>query len=203
VLRRVIVHELMRLREDQPELRGWSVEKAAELLAKPSLDPTTYPFGKGSGKGSLKGIGKGKPNPSGKGSPTPIPAPTPKNLSPRGGSDDDVQAPLMVVVPEDSTEEKPTRRRKPARPLPEDWAPNDTHRNYAQLHDIDLDAEAFKFRNHAAANDRRQADWDASFRTWLGNANEFLPKRAARAVGDEWLPRHTRRDPKTGRLVER
>lgn len=103
VLRRVIVHELQRLKQDHPELKGWGSEKASELLSKESVDPSTYPLGKGSaegsengsdegsGKGSVKGSdkgsgegsGKGKPTPSGKGSekgcPTPAPAPTPGN----------------------------------------------------------------------------------------------------------------------------
>jgi hypothetical protein len=33
-----------------------------------------------------------------------------------------------------------------------------------------LSTEAFRFRNHAIANDRRQANWDAAFNNWLGKA---------------------------------
>lgn len=84
-LRGVVVHELNRLREDHPDLKGWGPIKAAEVLSKGSVDPSTYPLGKGSGKGSRKGIGEGNPNPSGKGSgkgcPTPAPAPTPATSS--------------------------------------------------------------------------------------------------------------------------
>lgn len=72
-LRGVVVHELIRLQKDFPDLKGWGSERAADLLGKVSIDPSTYPLGKGFSKGSVKG----KPTPSGKGSPTPAPSPTP------------------------------------------------------------------------------------------------------------------------------
>lgn len=75
-LRGVVVHEAKRLREDFPELSGWGSEKAMKLLGLRSVDPSTYPLGKGLVKGSVKGketpIGEG----SVKGSPTPTPTPT-------------------------------------------------------------------------------------------------------------------------------
>lgn len=46
-LRGVIVHELRRLREEFPELSCWGIEKVSETLAKASVDPSTYPLGKG------------------------------------------------------------------------------------------------------------------------------------------------------------
>lgn len=60
-------------------------------------------------------------------------------------------------------------RKRPARALPDSWQPNDNHRAYASEHNINLNHEAEQFRQHARANDRRQVDWDAAFRTWLGN----------------------------------
>lgn len=77
VLRGVVVHELRRLQEDFPDLKGWGSEKASDLLRKASVDPSVYPLGKGpsnrSGKGSGEGLGNPKPKGSGKGSPTPAP----------------------------------------------------------------------------------------------------------------------------------
>jgi hypothetical protein len=66
-----------------------------------------------------------------------------------------------------------TPRRSASKPLPDDWTPTDTHRTYAAKHRVDVDREAFKFRNHAAANDRRQANWNAAFTTWLAKASEW------------------------------
>lgn len=65
---------------------------------------------------------------------------------------------------------KVRKRRRPARPLPEDWEPHDKHKQWAEQHRLDLAHEVFQFTNHAKANDRRQADWDAAFYTWLGKA---------------------------------
>jgi hypothetical protein len=67
-------------------------------------------------------------------------------------------------------------RRSPERPIPDDWKPNTGHQVYANEHGLDLPTEAFKFRNHAIANDRRQRDWDASFRMWLAKAKDYAPK---------------------------
>lgn len=87
----------------------------------------------------------------------------------------DVLLPGLEVV-----ETAPKRgRRKPERPLPESWQPNDAHRALAAELHVDLAAQAERFRDHAEANDRRQRDWDAAFRTWLRNA----PKFAAAPVG--------------------
>lgn len=71
-IRAVIVHEAKRLKADFPDLHGWGSEKATDLLRKRSLDPSTYPLGKGSIKG--------KRTPIGKGSPTPTPATTPSTM---------------------------------------------------------------------------------------------------------------------------
>lgn len=78
-IRGVIVHELKRLREDYPTLSGWGSERATELLGLRSVDPSTYPLGKGSIKGNWTPFGKG----STKGSPTPAPTPatTPSRLT--------------------------------------------------------------------------------------------------------------------------
>lgn len=44
-LREVIVHELIRLRADMPDLKGWASEMVQKLLTQPSVDPATYPLG--------------------------------------------------------------------------------------------------------------------------------------------------------------
>lgn len=61
-------------------------------------------------------------------------------------------------------------RKKPSRAMPSDWSPSDAHRAKARELGIDLDHEAELFRNDAAANDRRYADWEAAFRNWLARS---------------------------------
>lgn len=170
-IRGVVVHELKRLREDFPDLNGWGSEKASSLLGLRSIDPSTYPLGKGSGKESGKGIPTPSGKGSGKGSPTPAPIPTPNNLAP---------ASLAVEVDRSATESvKGATRKRPATRLPDDWQPTDTHRE-READGIDVDHEAAKFRLHAEANGRRQVNWNAAFSQWLLNARP-TPQSAQRA----------------------
>ena len=73
-IRAVLVHELLRLREDHPDLKGW--ESADELLSWRSTDPSGYPTGYPSSNPS----GKGEPNPSD--DPSDDPSLTPYSLLP-------------------------------------------------------------------------------------------------------------------------
>ena len=66
--------------------------------------------------------------------------------------------------------------RKPEVPIPENWVPSD--RNIAdaearQFSAKEIDDEADRFRNHHIARDTRFRDWDAAWRTWLGNSRKF------------------------------
>lgn len=77
-------------------------------------------------------------------------------------------------------------RKRPATRLPDDWKPNERHTQQARDLDADLAFQAEQFRNHAEANDRRQASWDAAFRQWLNNAPKFrrAPLRLASSGGN-------------------
>lgn len=95
--------------------------------------------------------------------------------------------PTRPTSPNGDVSPAPSPRRKPERPLPADWTPNDGHRTRANDLGLDLDAVAEQFRDHAAANDRRARDWDAAFRTWLSKAAEYAARDRAR--GDRPLDR--------------
>ena len=73
--------------------------------------------------------------------------------------------------------------KKRAHRLPEEWTPNATHQKIADEEKVGLIREAETFRNHAAANDRRQVDWDASFCNWLRKANKYGGSRGRRNAG--------------------
>lgn len=80
--------------------------------------------------------------------------------------DGDGDGELMVSGVEESNS---TSRKRPAKRIPDDWLPTPKHREREQA-GIDVDHEAEKFRLHAEANDRRQANWNAAFSQWLLNA---------------------------------
>lgn len=76
-------------------------------------------------------------------------------------------------------------RRKPEMPLPENWCPSDRNitdamdRGFSQQ---EIDREALQFRDHHLARDTRFRDWEAAWRTWLGNARKFSNGRVALAA---------------------
>ena len=68
-------------------------------------------------------------------------------------------------------------RKKPATQIPDDFTPNQSCKAKALELGVSLNNELPKFIDHALANDRRQVDWQAAFRTWLGNSNKFTPRQ--------------------------
>ena len=84
--------------------------------------------------------------------PTPTPTPTPNTAKAVGAS-----------------------RRKPQVALPEDFAPNDVGMIRAAEKHLNVPAELEKFRNHHAAKGSVMADWQAAWRTWVGNARPGAP----------------------------
>lgn len=74
--------------------------------------------------------------------------------------------------------EKPAkpRRRKPDVDLPEGWVPSDKNRQDAieqNFTEEQIDHEAARFRDHHHSKQSRFRDWDAAWRTWIGNARKF------------------------------
>lgn len=89
--------------------------------------------------------------------PTPTPTPTPNTAKAVGAS-----------------------RRKPQTALPEDFAPNDVGMNRAAEKHLDVPTELEKFRNHHAAKGSVMADWQAAWRTWVGNARPGVARSQQR-----------------------
>lgn len=76
----------------------------------------------------------------------------------------------IELAAEENPPGKKTPRRKPARALPADWAPNAGHRELAAEQRVDVSAEAVKFRDYGIATGKTYADHDAAFRNWLRRA---------------------------------
>lgn len=70
----------------------------------------------------------------------------------------------------DTDQSSASPRRKPQRPLPAGWEPNDKHKEKARAKGVNVDHEAEKFRTWHTSKDSRFASWDQAFHTWLGNA---------------------------------
>lgn len=74
-----------------------------------------------------------------------------------------------------------TGRKKPEVPLPADWAPTASHFERAKGARLNVTQEAELFRLHAESKDRRAANWNAAFTSWLIKA-----KPSQRAGGTDW-----------------
>ena len=83
--------------------------------------------------------------------PTPTPTPTPTPIS-------------------NTAKAVGASRRKTQTALPDDFMPNEVGATRAEEKRIDLAAELEKFRNYHTANGSVMADWQAAWRTWVGNA---------------------------------
>lgn len=119
-------------------------------------------------------------------------APDERTPSARGVHVDDVDG---DVDSDGDVDRKPARKR--ATQLPDDWSPNERHRDMATQDMLDLDREAQQFKDHALANGKTYKDWDAAFRTWLtnsvkwgrgGNVRPLTPSRQMLHARDVELP---------------
>ena len=166
-IRGVFVHELARLREDEPELAGWV--SCDHLLENRSFDPADYPTGypgndhevDPSVDPSVEGQPTGEPTPSVEGCPTPTPSPTPSPHS---------------LLPTPAAQE-PAGARKRATRIPDGYMPSpdliETMR--AECPKVDLEAEHRKFVDYwraKAGKDATKLDWDATWRNWIRRAKE-------------------------------
>ena len=170
LLRGVIVHELRRLHDEQPNLKGWVPEKVRAILQRESVDPSTNP----SANPSLNPSAKGLPNPSGNPCPTPAPAPAP------------------APAPSSNEEITTTAPRKRGRRIPDDFSVTDEMRKWADENGfghLDLERITVEFRDYWAAESGQKAvklDW---VKTWHNRV---------RAVGDR-TPSNVRQLPGASR----
>ncbi len=172
-VRGVIVHETQKLHRLEPDLAAWRKGQVRGVLAQPSVDPRSRtlpadPFTPGATPTVTRSVTPAVTVNSTAGDPSvdpeadlpPTPSPTP--------------SPLLPGVPaadaSGAAQQGTTSRRRPERPIPNDWAPNEKHFRQAQEMRADLAHEAERFRNHAQTHDRRARDWDAAFRNWLTKA---------------------------------
>lgn len=142
----------------------------------PPTNPTGSPVDPHRQPGGPPPGPRGTPHRQPGGDPTDSPVPEP-SLNPQGT--------VRGGAPASASKAKRPRGRTQ---LPEDWQPMDKHRTYAAEHGLDLEREAFRFRNHAVANGRVQANWNAAFTTWLDKARDFRPKAAAAAAEGRKVP---------------
>lgn len=163
-LRGVVVDEMKKLHEREPDLAGWAKPDVQQMFAEPAIEAKSLPVPEdpyGSGfawpTGHVSEAFGGNTG-SRFGSRTTASTTSSSNTSSR--------------VPDETADAEPPNsgRKRPGKRIPKDWQPNDKHRAYCLERGIDCEQQADNFRAHAEANDRRLVIWDAGFRQWLGNS---------------------------------
>lgn len=84
-------------------------------------------------------------------------------------------------------EAKASLGQKKASAIPSGWVPSEACVKYAAENGLNIKHEAEQFKAHAHANDRKQKNWDASFRLWLGNAVKWSKPTAKNVGVDDWM----------------
>lgn len=82
----------------------------------------------------------------------------------------------LVNEPEELRGAKAQKQRKPEMDLPEGWIPNDKNVQDAidrGFSETEIENEADRFANFHRSKQNRFRDWDAAWRTWLGNARKY------------------------------
>ena len=82
-----------------------------------------------------------------------------------------------------------TGRRRPKTPLPEEWTPTEATRQWARTEYPEHATRSVlaAFKDHAAAIDRRQVDWDRAFRNWIRNEAKYHPAEQQRGPTRTYL----------------
>jgi hypothetical protein len=100
-----------------------------------------------------------------------------------GGKPSALNADKKRTREEKRREEIDTPRKARKTKLPEDFAINETGLRVAHEAGVNVDRELSQFRDHHAAKGSAMVDWQAAWRTWVGNAVQF--GRAGKPANDD------------------
>lgn len=96
--------------------------------------------------------------------------------------DSDIEEESPPLVP--PLTEKPRLKSKRAQPLPPDWEPPVPTEKQREIIEAwpkgTYETEIEKFTNNASEKGRTALDWDAAFRNWIINADEFRQRTGGR-----------------------
>lgn len=120
----------------------------------------------------------------------------------------EAEVPITNVI--GSAPKKKRRRKKPAKLLPDDWKPkplSQKDKTELNLSPEEVRHEFTKFKAHAAANERRQVNWQASWRLWLfsdyGTYGQRLAGKSGKTANGSNTARNKPRSAGLGGAFER
>lgn len=164
-LRGVVVHELQRLKEGFPDLKGWASGKAGLVLTMPSVDPSVHPWVKGSVDPSVTAPVEGESKGSVEGCPTPL---LPSSL---------------LLTPPPSSKLITAKAKRPTQ-IPADFPLDANLREWATNGGVvNVEHETEQWWDYHKAKGDTAADWTASWRTWMRNSVKFSTQNRTQTNG--------------------
>ena len=167
------IHELVKAKEREPDLKCWDNPKVSSLLDLPSRD--------------LKADSSVDPSVDSQVLPFGSPSVTHPSTCPT--------ATATTTATSTDVDGGRSGRKRPSKPLPDDWTPTATHQEKARELGVIIEVESEKFKNHHLAKDSRFSNWNAAFSNWLTKAKEFQPKLAVAPNMSEEELEDRRRNP--------
>ena len=128
--------------------------------------------GKGGGNPHLKAKHNGGVNPPDK--------PPDKAQKREARSQNETPNGVSPAQPADEESDGRKARRKPQREIPADWRPSAEGMEFARSNGFgfaETERIIQRFRDHWISKAERRANWDASWRTWIGNEVKFAGQR--------------------------
>jgi hypothetical protein len=184
-IQKVIVHELRRLFSEYPDWAGFKQERVRSLL-KLDGDDMDDLLTAGYPQAFPQALGEALPQAFPQAFPlhTATATATSETNVSEGGVGGGPERPSPPDTGQDRAGEAQPKR-KPSKPLPDNWTPTDNHWEYARTHNLDLEAEVINFKGHAETHDRRCANWNSAFSMWLRKSK---PKAPTPQGGDQFVP---------------
>jgi hypothetical protein len=166
-LRGVVVHEVLKLRAAEADLKSWERDQVVKMLDQKAIDPSTLePFSPWVSP-RARGWVSPKVSPSDEGQPSP-------SVSPRA-------TPSPSPTPYSSSSKESAPRKRAAR-LEAGWMPDRDVIDAMKLEcpGVAFEAEHRKFVDYWIAKsgkDATKVDWNATWRNWMRRAGEHAPSR--------------------------
>lgn len=170
-LRGVVVHELLRLRDEFPDWPSWERQQVQEVLKRNAVDPAVVPP---LAPGVAPGVG----------------ANASKRLGVPYNSNSNSNIATATEGPANAGSQ-PEKAKRATR-LPASWSPTDEHQLRAREDGVDITREVMKFRTHAEDKGRTSKSWNAAFTQWLIKAAEYAQRdggRPRKVASDDWMQR--------------
>lgn len=175
-LRGVIVFEVSKLRDRDPESTAWTRPAVVKMLSQTAIDPA----------GLIRATPGANPglNPTSNGAVNPGSNPAAKGYG-HPGANPAANGGATTATAKATKDNYKRGTENRGAPLPQDWKPSEgvVQQMRTECPGVDLTSEHMKFVDHWKSQPGakgRKADWDATWRNWIRRSHEFVSRTESR-----------------------